>query len=143
MSKFEISIVYNIDRIIRELQGIPPRLQERIMEGLDEAADSALKIARRLSRERLPSGGGSYLKRWRKESPSRVGFEFCSAIVNNHQFARAVEEGTRPHRIEHAWGKNMVVMHPGARPFWINRDTAEIMRRLFPRIMNKKLREVI
>ena len=127
-----------------------------------------IRKARGLARERLPSGGGSYPRtiRWRDEPRGMADHTLHGSVYSNHQWAEAIEYGTRPHDIPTGgstpmWIEDVLpagtgatdwvrynqtgiyrrkVRHPGARAFNIFRDALIHMTRRWRGIMNRALR---
>lgn len=116
-----------------------------------------IRYARKLARERLPSKGGSYVRTITAKR-NNIGDGFTLDFFSDHQWAEAIESGTRPHEIiahnnvltintfleqdpagvaNAGYGigyahvtpsvKAYEVQHPGARAFWIFRDTQTYM----------------
>jgi hypothetical protein len=150
-----------VRRKLRDFRDIFRRIAFDIEEIMDETADEvgkrAVRIARRLARERMPSGGGSFLPTIQYEV-ERNGDETVVRVYSDHPYASHIELGTRPHEIpsgrarpmrirekfEREEGSSGVVpfgtryddvdivrsrvMHPGSRAFNIFRDMLEEMK---------------
>jgi hypothetical protein len=89
-------------------------LPEAIDEFMEQASKDIQKVtvrrARKIARDRLPSGGESYAKTIKSSvegeatgasGSGRPGFDggLTVTIFSDHQWAEAIEEGTRPHLI--------------------------------------------
>ena len=154
--------IVDASQIADELMGA---LEEVKTEIMTEIRFALTNTARRLTAERLPSGGGSYryMFEWR-ENRSRPD-HWTGILFNRHEWAEAVEFGTSPHLIIASPGRRLhitkklprprppygtryisvdimrrMVHHPGARPFRILTDTHRVVADRLTHIIEEGLR---
>lgn len=147
---FRVDIELPVEKI-SELEGEVVRAISDWKEGILKEIETAGKYkAFQLSYQRMPKGG-SYVDHIKWRNTRRTPKEYVSELYNDHQWARAVETGTKPHRITsdklmtarpilaqpggkgRSWGMKYgpgaivgrAFDHPGSRAFHIFRDTAK------------------
>lgn len=134
---------------------------------LKEIKRASIGKAKRLAFQRMP-GPGNYVNRIQHRVVSRSPKEYIDELYNDHEWAQAVETGTRPHQITSdklmraqptlavqggkgrpygtkygpvvLYGK--VFNHPGSRAFHIFRDTAKHIEAISKRIVEEVFRRI-
>ena len=74
-------------------------MEEMMDDIAKQMAFEGVEIAKELCEEKMPSGGGSYKKRFRVDKRGRQDDEYIYLLRNLHLFASHVEHGTEPHKI--------------------------------------------
>jgi len=166
-----VSFEVHVEVPIEELQEFMGDVEDAIdewMEGTLEAQGRwSTKYAKGIARWRMPDGGGYIRKiKWRqvKKGPT----ELIGEVYNDHQWAQAVEEGTKPHKISsdktmrakptlavqggksRKWGTKYggpviygrTFNHPGSRAFHIFRDTRAYILAVSNRIVEEVFRRI-
>ena len=67
---------------------------------MDEFQKDSWAYSHKITRQRLPSGGGSYGRMIKWRNIQRDKHAFISELFNNHQYAVGVERGTPEHKIK-------------------------------------------
>ena len=96
--------VDEVPRFIKDTEQFVLEWMNQVMRGL---RNESFQVGPRLATQRMPSGGGSYLHRFRWRDVQRTRAELISDFYNDHQWAKAVEGGTREHRIPKSGHKLM------------------------------------
>jgi len=138
--------------------------KKEIMLGLKK---ESMRQSRIYVKDRMPKGG-AYTRRIQWRTVESGPKDYISELFNDHQWAEAVEEGTKPHPItsnklmtarpllsmrgdkSRPWGvkygtgvvRGKHFEHPGSRAFWIFRDTATRMGAVAGKIVNDAFRRV-
>jgi len=166
--EIEVRVEAPINELVDFLDDIENIVDEWKKGILGEIRRESEVYSRRITHQRLPSGGGSYSNAIKWRYLQRGPIDYVAELYNNHQWAQAVEFGTRPHTItsdkvmkakpilavpggkERPWGMRYRAgavygrrfEHPGGRAFHIFRDTARRISAVSMRIVENVFRRV-
>jgi len=166
-----VSFEVHVEVPIEELEEFMADVDDAIDDWMDASLEAhgrwSTRYAKGIAGWRMPDGG-SYIRRikWRvtKRGPDEIVGEF----YNDHQWAQAVETGTKPHKISsdklmraqptlsvqggkgRKWGTKYggpaiygkVFNHPGSRAFHIFRDTRSYILSVSDRIVEEAFRRI-
>jgi len=167
----EVSYEVHVEVPVEELRQFVGDVEKAIHKWklgvLDDIRRESSSHAQKLASTRMPSGG-SYIRRIKWRDLRRGSEDYVSELYNDHQWAMAVERGTKPHPIESEklmtaypllatrggkerpygirYGKKRVrgrrFQHPGSRAFWIFRDTARHINTILEVIVERVVRRL-
>ena len=121
MPAVRFEITHNLDQLIEGLEEDREKLREMVEEGLNEAIDYTEDMAKYLTVNALPSGGGSYLEAFEKTpAHETMPNNWEASLANRHKWAEAVEKGGGP-RVPH---RKFFAIPPGKSPYMTQRRFA-------------------
>lgn len=104
---YEVQVEVPVKELREFVGDVEKAIHEWKLGVLGEIKRESKSQAWGIATRRLPGGRGSYQRRikWRDKEKGPV--DYVSELYNDHQWAMAVEEGTKPHRIPSTGEKRM------------------------------------